>query len=498
MKRSIALLLLGALLANSALLFGCGEQTPADGTGTPDTAVTDPSSADTTAPEAETVPPTSVDSLPADLNFDGQNVGIASSVNVHYHGYMDVAESDTSTSVLDQSIYERNRAVEERLGITITEHTDAASNVIGIFKKTVQAGDDTYSIAHLADRDAFNTGLEGYLLNIDTDMPFIDLEKDYWYQEGNEVLRVADKQYAVFGEMSLGTYDYTHLLAFNQSLINKYNLESPYTYFENGNWTFETFASLITAVHDDLDGDGVMTDKDCYGYHSRDAVMYPLMYTAAGLRTVVNNEEGIPEFAVPGNETFVDVYDWCIATFYDGKAWYPQGNGSDFLTKSPMFQENKALFTDISFFYVGSIREMVSDFGIIVYPKYTAEQERYYSWVEGGAKALGISRITENKEAVGAALEAMGTLSLSDVIPTYYEINLKTKYSRDEISSRMFDVIRDSRAFDLGDTVWCNSVRELLGGALKNQTPISSMLAKVQKSVDAQIANAMKKLEAKN
>lgn len=175
-------------------------------------------------------------------------------------------------------------------------------------------------------------------------------------------------------------------------------------------------------------------------------------------------------------------------------SWYPQKNGNDFLTKSPMFQENKVLITDMTFFYVGAVREMVSDFGIIVYPKYTAEQDRYYTWVEGGAKAIGISLITENKEAVGALLEAMGTESLKSVIPTYYEINLKSKYSRDEMSSQMFDVIRESRSFDLGDTVWCDTVREAMGAAFQNQKPLASTIASVQKAVDAKITAAMEVL----
>jgi len=486
MKRRISILLLLALCMS--MTAGCGgetEETDAVNTDVP--AETEP---------AETTEDTSaqVDELPTDLDFGGATIGIASSVNVHFHGYMDVAEYDDTTSVLDQSIYNRNRNVEERLNVKITEITAASSDVTNTFENTITAGDDSYQIFHGADRVVFNTGLDGYLLDVAKDMPYIDLEKEYWYADGNEVLNVGGKQLAVFGEMSLGTYDYCHLLAFNQDLIKEYALTSPWDYYAEDNWTFDSFGTLITSVYDDLDGNGVMDENDRYGFHTRGGFQFPLMYTAAGLKTVEMNADGYPEFTAPSNQALSDVFDWCNSIFFDGNAWYKQSFGNNFLTESPMFQENKMLITDMTFFYVGAVRDMVSDFGIIVYPKYTAEQDRYYTWVEGGAKAIGISLITQNKDAVGALLEAMGTESLKSVIPTYYEINLKAKYSRDEMSSQMFDVIRESRSFDLGDTVWCETVRGKLGDSFNAKQPLASTLASVQKAVDAKIEAAMEVL----
>ena len=486
MKRRISILLLLALLA--ATTAGCGGGDTADETVNRDAA------AETEPTETEEDTTAQVDELPEGLDFGGATIGIASSVNVHFHGYLDVVEYDDSTSVLDQAIYNRNRNVEERLNVKISEITDGSDNVERTFKNTITAGDDSYQIFHGADRVVFNVGLQGFLLDMAKDMPYINLEKEYWYADGNEVLNLGGKQMVVFGEMSLGTYDYTHLLAFNQDLIREYGLTSPWDYYAEDNWTFDSFGTLVTSVYDDLDGNGTMDENDRYGFHTRQGFQFPLMYTAAGLKTVELNSDGYPEFVAPSNQVFSDVYDWCTTVFYDGNAWYKQTNGNDFLTKSPMFQENKMLITDMTFFYVGAVRDMVSDFGIIVYPKYTAEQDRYYTWVEGGAKALGISLITQNKEAVGALLEAMGTESLKNVIPTYYEINLKAKYSRDEISSQMFDVIRESRSFDLGDTVWCAVVRENLGNAFRDKKPLASSLATIEKAVNTKIEEAMEVL----
>ncbi len=309
MKRKLTILLFLALCLSQAA--GCGNTTTET--------ETTPQADDTETIATETTEDTTdqVDELPAEMDFGGATIGIASSVNVHYYGYLDVAESDENTTVLDQSIYERNRNVEERLNVKITEITDGADNVKKTFTNTVTAGDDTYSIAHLADRTVFNVGLDGYLLDIAKDMPYIDLTKAYWYADGNDVLQVGGKQLAVFGEMSLGTYDYTHLLAFNQDLVKEYGLTSPYTYYEEDNWTFDTFGELISSMYIDLDGNGTMDENDLYGYHTRQGFLFPLMYTAAGVKTVEQDGDGVPVFTAPGSQTLSDVYDWCSNVFYD-------------------------------------------------------------------------------------------------------------------------------------------------------------------------------------
>jgi hypothetical protein len=40
--------------------------------------------------------------------------------------------------------------------------------------------------------------------------------------------------------------------------------------------------------------------------------------------------------------------------------------------------------------------------------------------------------------------------SYKKIIPTYYEVVLQTKYTRDEQSAAMLDLIREGRVFDIG------------------------------------------------
>jgi hypothetical protein len=45
---------------------------------------------------------------------------------------------------------------------------------------------------------------------------------------------------------------------------------------------------------------------------------------------------------------------------------------------------------------------------------------------------------------MGAVLEALCAESYRSVIPAYYETALKVKYTRDEVSAQMIDIIHDS------------------------------------------------------
>ena len=97
----------------------------------------------------------------------------------------------------------------------------------------------------------------------------------------------------------------------------------------------------------------------------------------------------------------------------------------------------------------------------------------------------------QNRDAVGAALEALSCASMRDVIPIYYENNLKAKYSRDEISTQMFDEIQASRSFDLGDTIWCEQIRDYFGPVLNNHQPLASAIAKKQESFQKTIEDTI-------
>ena len=88
-------------------------------------------------------------------------------------------------------------------------------------------------------------------------------------------------------------------------------------------------------------------------------------------------------------------------------------------------------------------------------------------------------------DMTGASLEALNCESANYVVPAYYEIALKTKYSRDEESAAMLDLIFKNRVVDLGDTVLCGTIRDgFIAQMFKsNKRDIASQVAKKEKTI---------------
>ena len=87
----------------------------------------------------------------------------------------------------------------------------------------------------------------------------------------------------------------------------------------------------------------------------------------------------------------------------------------------------------------------------------------------------------------------MACYGFNNLIPAYYEIALKRKTSRDEESSAMLDLIFSTRSYDLGDTWWCNELRD---GIFKpmfrdNDRDLTSAMQKKKKLVEKAIEKAI-------
>jgi hypothetical protein len=95
---------------------------------------------------------------------------------------------------------------------------------------------------------------------------------------------------------------------------------------------------------------------------------------------------------------------------------------------------------------------MTDLYGIIPIPKMDETQEGYQTFLHDQFTAFGIvSTVKEDRlQMMGAFLEAMAEESYRTLVPTYYELALKTKYVSDEESGQMLDMIYRSVYIDAG------------------------------------------------
>ena len=88
---------------------------------------------------------------------------------------------------------------------------------------------------------------------------------------------------------------------------------------------------------------------------------------------------------------------------------------------------------------------------MVPYPKYDEAQDGYPVKTSGGTSIFAAPITSSGSEKVGAVLEAMSYEGYKTVTPAYYEIALKIKYSSDDETSRMLDLIKDSANADIGE-----------------------------------------------
>jgi len=84
-------------------------------------------------------------------------------------------------------------------------------------------------------------------------------------------------------------------------------------------------------------------------------------------------------------------------------------------------------------------------------PKYDEIQEQYYSPVNPfSGVLLGVPKTAEDLDRTSIILEALSAESRYTLKPAYYDVALTRKYTRDDESNEMLDIIFNSRVYDIG------------------------------------------------
>ncbi len=445
-----ALSALLALLTVSALAVSCGGGAPAaQNPAAAETAVTE-TAAETAA---ETEP--EHDDLPADLDFEGHDFVVFSRyAPLYFSGPLDV-ESETG-DVVNDSIFRRNRSVEDRLNITFSEMTYTENDKP---RTLLLAGDDTYDMIHAKGLNAFNYAAEG-LIHEWADVGYADLDKPWWDASLTSALYIKNKLYFAVGAYNLSSYEWTHMLLFNKSMAADLGIGDLYARVKDGSWTFDAFHELAGQAVADLNGDGKFDDSDSYGLLSQPKQVLPDFWIAAGVLSIDRRPDGTLYFAAQENAKFADVYARIFEVTRGENIFYNMPLAVDDVeTIAKLFVSGQALFHDVDCNRIPHLRSMDTDFGILPLPKYTESQDRYYSRIEGCEMPV-IPLARDDLDRTGAVLEALSSASYTTVLTAYYDVALMSKFTRDEESVEMLDIIFGNRIYDLGDTILTSEMRD--------------------------------------
>ena len=470
-----AALLLAALLATAS----CGDagDTPAVTDAAVDTAATETEAADTRLHDA--VP---------DQDFGGKTFDILTAGNWtnEWTEIVEFTADEENGEPINDAVYQRNLAIEERFNIDIVEINHMGVDNDGgtgkgakYIEKSVMASDFAYDASLMGAYDVSTLAYNGYLLDLASEVPHIDLSNPWWDQKANTDLAMKGKMFYPTGDISTIDNDCTFCMLFNKNLLNTYDMEDPYQLVRDGKWTLDKFIEMASQVSGDINGDSKYDENDLYGFCIwQDSMMG--MINAAGEKFCTINDRGDLELSL-NTERSLNMITRYMELAYDRQLAYSIYHNTDVIEN--MFANDQVLFYSRYLCIIKKYRNMDTDFGVLPYPKYDEAQESYYHTVAPyGCSFLCVPTVIEDVEMTGSVLEAMACESLYTVTPAYYDITLEGKQLRDNESSEMLDIILGNRVFDLGLFYQVGGYNEeIMNLFRRNQKDFSSMCEKFEK-----------------
>ena len=144
---------------------------------------------------------------------------------------------------MDDAIYERNTKIAERFNINY--EINLGADVMGTdATNTIMAGDDAYDILVCHARQTFDYAHKGLLLEWNTELPYIDLDKPWWNQDARENLSICNKLYTCAGDICYLNLGAANAMFYNKQLMNELGIGNIYETVLNGDWTFDKFSAI--------------------------------------------------------------------------------------------------------------------------------------------------------------------------------------------------------------------------------------------------------------
>lgn len=367
--------------------------------------------------------------------------------------------------VIDNAVYSAICSTEERFGVDIVAIGSGAGSEIdhiNNIRNQLAGGKADFDMARGHDVQGANLSLEGSMIDLYT-IDALDFDKPWWPANTIDSLTFMGQMYLISSSISYKGLSTTSALFFNKELMEDHGYELPYDQVKSGDWYLEDMFSSVEDFH--LEGDDGIegkTEDDTFGI----VVPYQLYawQESFGIELVKKDEE-TGELILNGHDERVyDLIDalYSVCWANDGGYMLPREEAK------VVFGEGRALYIPVDLgAAVSNFLNYDIEYGIIPYPKLDDTQDQYYSGYTD--RYFFIPNTCTDKEYVGTILESMSAEGYRQVTPAYFEVALKNRYTKDETSKEMVDLIKQSMILDFAyvygaDQWWSRSLYHLLSG----------------------------------
>ena len=442
MKKFIFILVVFTVICS--LLFSCS-QTP-DKTDTTKTAESDVNG-DVKEEEIPTDPYAVSDNLPADLDFKGETIRVWGREvdNVFYTSEWEFTDG-LRGEVFNDALYNRELAVEGRLNISF-EKTLTTTSFQNAYK-TVKAGDDAFDMLFANAYDVAPHGLEGVYVDL-AKFPNIDYSMPWWPDTIMKDVTINGKTYFVTGDITPSVLGFMNCIFFNKNIAANYDISGLYDLVFSGKWTFDKYSEATKNIYKDLNGNGEVDSEDLFGVTTSD--YYDVYFSAFEIPITITEPDGSLSLAL--GEKFYEAYGK-LREFSMDQSALPQaisnkGETVNYENDVKFFANGQILFFGGLVRFSDYFRAMEDDYGILTIPKWDESQKNYHTTSHANYSLLSVPVTipSERHDMIGAVIEALAAEGYRTTTPAYFDSTLKNKYSRDEETLQVLDILRNGLEF---------------------------------------------------
>ena len=481
-NRLISLLL--ALLTISGVV-SCGTEQVSDETTTSGEVTTEPVTTEDTDSRAA-----AKDDLP-ELNFEGSTLRVLSRAG-DADTKIEFCVEEESGDIVEDAVWKRNLAVQERLHIKIenittdnTRHTGPAD----IIRNSVLSGSDDYDVIAGAMYTSAPLVLENLFVDL-SKLNYIDPEKPWWNQSFADLTQYGIGMYVITGELAMTATSGLYVTFFNSDRFTEaYPDIDIYKLVNDGDWTLDKLHELSSGLYRDLNGDSQYDQDDFYGLYVRNQATLASDAFVGGVRLSAMKKNGDKYDISLMNDRTATYAEKMKSLIYDQESTC-RGEYNDATVMTKMVN-GSVVFLPWMLSGINDLRDMKDSFGILPMPKLDESQAEYSTYIHNGSTVFTIPKTCKDPDRSAAFLEAACAENYRTVTPAYFETAIKVKYTRDEPSAAMLDMIVASAYLDLpfiyaNNLGYVDTLRNMFIDS-SNCENLASTLASLEPTVNAKL-----------
>lgn len=391
-----------------------------------------------------------LDNLSDDIDLQGETVTFVGhgQANAERFGLEGTFVDEPDGETVNDAMYESVENVKRRFNVEI-ECIDSTGLLKDTIVNQLMAGDSDYDVVAGYAYYDFSLASSGYILNINDLSPFgadniIDTSMPYWAKNYIDAASYKDNTYWLVGDISIETLGCMYVTFVNDSLYQKTCNEmygNIYDYVTDGKWTVDLLSEMSALCYSDLNGNDKYDDADTYGFATHWIHVVDGLTVGSGIEYTQRLADGTVALTLPTNPHNIDLLQKLNAF----KALATSHTYSQEIDAIYAFKEDRVMFMVNTLRHAEiNLRDMETNYYILPVPKYDVAQENYRTGIHDQCAIFGISYASEKVYESAVVLEAICAEHSRLVRPKYYDEALKYKYTRDDSSADMIDIVRDS------------------------------------------------------